>query len=142
VLTKDGSEPSELGSAASRRWLQRMTNPKLHKKWQVARANLRHALNAVPDPEPDQKVEFDLFLQRHKEYLEHNELELALDMLVELGLLVQCRGGFWKDLERAAKTMELQNRIPFFRKQFSIALDRLGQKSQQNSAPNPSGPVR
>lgn len=62
------------------------------------------------------------------EYLEHNEHELALDMLQEMGELVETRGGFWKDLIRAAENMKLLNRIPYFERKFEEALLRLQSK--------------
>jgi hypothetical protein len=37
--------------------------------------------------------------------LSHNELELALDALEHAGCLVATHGGFWRDLDRAAKNM-------------------------------------
>jgi hypothetical protein len=54
-------------------------------------------------------------LTQYHEFLEHNELELALDILEELGHLISARGGFWRDLERAAENMGLADRLLAFR---------------------------
>ena len=111
----------------------KMTDPKLYKTWRVVRALFEHARNALPQPGPDQKAEFDRLLREHHDILDHNELELALDMLEELGNLVPCRGGFWKDLERAADIMKLHHRAAHFREQFSAALDRSNERSEQEN---------
>ena len=67
-------------------------------------------------------MEYERLLSEYRSFLEHNELELALDMLEELGDLVPCRGGFWRNLERAAESMDLHGRIPYFRERFKQAL--------------------
>jgi len=56
------------------------------------------------------------------ELLAHNELGLAFDSLKALGDLLPCRGGFWRDLERAAEIMGRVNELPALRKRFSDAL--------------------
>lgn len=58
------------------------------------------------------------------------EFELALDTLEEIGHLVSCRGGFWRDSEKAAESMGLVDRLPALRKSF---LDALKQKSNRLS---------
>lgn len=67
-------------------------------------------------------MEYERLLSEYRSFLEHNELELALDMLEELGDLVPCRGGFWRNLERAAESMDLHDRIPYLRERFKQAL--------------------
>jgi hypothetical protein len=67
----------------------------------------------------ENKQVYQNLLSEYGQFLEHNEFELALDMLEQLGDLVDCRGGFWRDLERAAENMELKDRIPELRKKFS-----------------------
>jgi hypothetical protein len=59
-----------------------------------------------------------------KNFFERNELGLAFDTLEQLGHLVSCRGGFWRDLERAAENMGLMDRLPPIRKAFSDSLLR------------------
>jgi hypothetical protein len=73
-----------------------------------------------------QKREADFF-----EYLDHNEHELALDMLQELGDLVTPRGGFWRDLIRASENMKLPARVPYFQTQFAHARSRISKGTKQ-----------
>ena len=94
-------------------------------RWKISEALLRRAHEALPPPQEYAQEQFITLEKEFLEYLEHNEHELALDMLQELGGLVQPRGGFWKDLIRAAENMELPNRIPFFEREFREALSRL-----------------
>lgn len=119
-----------------------MTNPKLDKTWGVARAHLRHARNERPEPQPDHKDEFERLPDEHHALLNQNELELALDRLEEIGNIVPCRVDFWEDLEPAAEIMNLHHRVPYFRKQFSAAMDRLGDKNQHHPRPEPPTLVR
>jgi len=46
-------------------------------------------------------------------------------MLQELGEIVAPRGGFWKDLIRAAENLGLSKRLPYFEEKFREALSRL-----------------
>lgn len=111
-----------------------MTSPRLWKTWKVSESLLRRARTALPYPPSDVKIEFDRLDHALIEYLEHNEHELALDMLEEMGWICLPRGGFWKDLERAALNMGLENRIPAIRSQFEKALDRRGQGGRPGDA--------
>lgn len=95
----------------------------LRKRWKVSEALLRSAHHALPrEKEKDER--FRSLEQWFLEYLEHNEHELALDMLQELGELCAPRCGFWKELIRAAENMERQDRVPYLQNQFDEALDR------------------
>jgi hypothetical protein len=84
---------------------------------------LERATNTLPVASEQQEQEYVTLLTRYHEFLEQNELELALDTLEELGHLVSCRGGFWRDLERAAENMGLVDRLPALRKGFFDALE-------------------
>jgi hypothetical protein len=98
-----------------------MTDAELRKSWKVTEVLLERARRALPAPPAANEEEHRMLLARYHEYLQHNELELALDALEELGKLVACRGGFWRDLERAAENMELTDRLPALRKKFEEA---------------------
>ncbi|WP_145984254.1 hypothetical protein [Bradyrhizobium nitroreducens] len=95
-----------------------MSDPKLVKSWKITEALLERARRALP---VGHEREYAARLTQYHEFLEHNELELALDVLEELGHLISARGGFWRDLERAAENMGLADRLPAFRKAFSEA---------------------
>lgn len=47
------------------------------------------------------------FDKEYLEYLEHNELELAMNSLNDLGVLCNAPSGFWRQLELAASNMGL-----------------------------------
>ncbi|MEM8947147.1 MAG: hypothetical protein AAGD11_18380 [Planctomycetota bacterium] len=101
-----------------------MTNPKLWKTWKVSEILLRRARSALPEPPALEKDNFKQFDESFEEYLDHNEHEMALDMLEEMGGLCETRGGYWRDLERTAMNMGLDDRIAHFRSEFNKALDR------------------
>jgi len=46
---------------------------------------------------------------------------MAFNELVAAARLVDCRGGVWRDLERAAQLMDLRDRIPELRERFASA---------------------
>ena len=96
-----------------------MPDAKLVKSWKTTETLLERARRALP---VGHEQEYAALLTQYHEFLEHNELELALDILEELGHLISARGGFWRDLERAAKNMGLVDRLPALRKAFSEAI--------------------
>lgn len=101
-----------------------MTSPRLWKIWKVSKSLLQRARASLPSPPEAAKTQFDRLDQSFTEYLDHNEHELALDMLEEMGTICSPSGGFWRDLERVALNMELVDRAPAFRSEFNKALDR------------------
>jgi len=100
-----------------------MTDANLLKSWKITETLLESARRALPASTETHEQEYATLLGRYREALEHNELELALDMLEAFGHLVSCRGGFWRDLERAAENMGLVERLPALRKSFTDALE-------------------
>lgn len=101
-----------------------MTNVNLQKSWKVTATLLERARRALPAPTGEQERACSSLLAEYKNFFEHNELGLAFDTLEQLGHLVSCRGGFWRDLERAAENMGLMDRLPPIRKAFSDSLLR------------------
>lgn len=95
-----------------------MPDARLIKSWRITETLLERARLALPIRD---EPEYSALLTQYREFMEHNELELALDTLEELGHLASARGGFWRDLERAAKNMGLADRLPAFQKAFSEA---------------------
>ena len=96
-----------------------MADVELLKRWMVSPTLLERARRALPD---GCEQRYETQLARYREFLEHSEFELALDALEEIGHLVACRGGFWRDLERAAENMGLVDRLPTLRKKHLEAL--------------------
>jgi hypothetical protein len=95
-----------------------MPDAEMVKSWKITETLLERARHALPASREQEHA--PLFV-RYREFMEHNELGLALDVLEELGHLTCARGGFWRDLERAAENMGLADRVPAFRKAFSEA---------------------
>ena len=100
-----------------------MTSPELWKRWKVTAAHLEHARGLLPSPSREVAAEFERLLSDYRSYLDHNELELALDLLQELGDLVPCRGGYWRNLERAAETFQFSFAIPLQSPRVVTAVD-------------------
>ncbi len=95
-----------------------MTSPELWKRRKVAAAHLEHARGLLPSPSQNLTAQYGRLLSDYRSYLERNELELALNVLQELGELVPCCGGDWRNLERAAQAMGFHDRIPYLRQRF------------------------
>jgi len=113
-----------------------MADLKLVKKWKATRWHLEQARQLLPDSVRENGGEipdYDLgTITALTEFVDNNELELALDQLESLGELNACRGGFWRNLEEAAKLMELNDRAAKLRLKFVGALG-------PPSAPPPAG---
>jgi hypothetical protein len=105
-----------------------MADAALFKRWKISEALLKRAHRALPRPTQEQQERFADLETEFEEYLEHNEHELALNKLEELGELVSPRGGFWKDLMRAAENMEQLQRVTYLEKKFHEALSCLKSK--------------
>jgi hypothetical protein len=97
-----------------------MSDANLVKSWKITETLLERARHALP---ARHEQDYAALLTQYREFLRHNELELALDILEELGHLIPARGGFWRDLERAAENMGLVDRLPALRRAFSEALE-------------------
>ena len=95
-----------------------MADEKLQKIWMTAAAKLRHARQMLPgDVSPAELTQFD-------EYLDHKELELALQELEQIGRKYKCLGGFWRNMQRVADTMNLTQDAECYRQEFDRSLDR------------------
>jgi hypothetical protein len=105
-----------------------MADIALIKQWKVSEAILKRAHRALPQPDKNAEAQFRILEKKFLAYLQHNEQELALDMIQELGDLVAPRGGFWKDLIRAAENMRLTKRVPYFESKFDEAISRHASK--------------
>lgn len=114
--------------------LAALSAPKLGERWIVTRqkgteAHLETACRLLPKPPAKASGEFERRLKEYHEFVAHNELEHALDMLQKLGELVPCRGGYWRNLERAAGSMALAVRLPYLRSRFEQTGGRLNERS-------------
>ena len=93
-----------------------MVTPEQKKRLLVSAANLRRARQMLPDAVAEGE------LARFNTHLQHDELDLAMDELVAVGESHGCRGGFWRNMERAAESMGLLGRANMYRVQFNLAL--------------------
>lgn len=86
----------------------------LEKKWKITIDLLREARAALGECEGVGK-----HIAEYDEYLNHNELELALDMLEEAALEATSKPPkeVWLKLKEAAKSMGLEGRIDFYNQQ-------------------------
>lgn len=85
----------------------------LRKSWKITTEYLVTARKLLPE-----EMFFDeakVFAKEYTEYLEHNELELALNCLDDLGILCNAPDEFWKYLELAAENMGLDNEVKRFK---------------------------
>ena len=83
-----------------------MATPELLAHWDSVKALLRNALfelNKSPRAPLAAAV-----IREYEHFIEHNELELALDALIQAGELVTPRAKFWSGLHQAAVRMELR----------------------------------
>ena len=94
-----------------------MTDPRLLKRWKIIESLLEGARLSLPVPSTENKVEYDHLLSQYKEFIDHNELGLALDYMELLGQLVPCSRAFWRSLLRAAQLMELKEKFPVLKAQ-------------------------
>ena len=95
-----------------------MPDSELWKQWKVTATNLRRARQMLPENiAAEQIVEFE-------QYLDHNELGLAMDVLESIGRSCDCPGGFWRNMQRAAETMKLTDRFNQYQIEFDRALSR------------------
>jgi hypothetical protein len=89
--------------------LEQVLIPALQQSWQVTTRHLEHArmmlpLSAASQPENDA-------IARYKDWLDHNELELALDELEAIGKQQAGSTAFWQELLAAARNMGLTEHV-------------------------------
>lgn len=77
----------------------------LHTRWHSISIDLSRARSSLPSA-----AESDPSIQQYQHYLEHNELELACDMLEEYAAHRDVDKEFWAALRDAASKMQLVTR--------------------------------
>jgi hypothetical protein len=98
-----------------------MVNVEQIARWRATAGYLKIARHALPAPTPEHAQAYADLSKAYEDYLEHNELGLAFDVLEEMGHLAHPRGGFWRNMERAAGIMNLADRLPALREAFRAA---------------------
>jgi hypothetical protein len=85
--------------------IQQMASPELIELWKKIEADLRRARGTLP-PEADA----DDAVREYQEFLDHNELELACDMLEVYAEDHPVSREFWLALRDASVKMQLHDR--------------------------------
>ena len=122
-----------------------MTQRELWKRWQVTKSHMRFATQLLPDlltqNDGEDCANSIGTLDAYNEYLEHNELELALDQLEGLGELNRVPPAYWKNLANAAESMDLHERSMQLMEQFRLAVanhaTELTDATEQSGEPEP-----
>ena len=96
-----------------------MDRTELERSWATTAKHLKAARNQLPEvPAPGAE---GATLSGFEECLRHNEMELALDELEDLGLTNEPSPEFWRHLTRAAENMELSDRAAEFKRKMGKA---------------------
>ena len=82
-----------------------MADDNLQKLWAAVRRDFDRARDLLPSPPAEKEGSVD----RLVEWLDHNELELALDELVALGCDNDAESAYWLALASAADRMMLSD---------------------------------
>jgi len=86
----------------------------LEESWKITVSHLKSGRALLPDDMFfEEAIEFD---KEFSESLAHNELELAMNSLDDMGLLCNAPDDFWIQLELAATNMGLLDEAERFRK--------------------------
>ncbi len=99
-----------------------MNDPRLIKKWKAIEIQLIQAADFLLVPklfELEQKN-----LNEYQKYLRVNELELAMDELAAIAYEHGAKSGFWRRLQKAAKNMDLQDKVEEYEQAFHEALSK------------------
>jgi hypothetical protein len=96
-----------------------MARAELEKSWGITVRYLEAAralISANAAPGPDGGT-----LAQYQNFLEHNELELALDELADVGVANAPSADFWRKLCRAAQNMGLTEHVAKFERKLRSA---------------------
>ena len=99
-----------------------MNRTELERSWAITKNHLESARRLIPEESPTDDVMQSR--ARYYEWLDHNELELALDELISIGdeLVdngVQLPADVWSELAAAASNMQLEQKAAFCRQRES-----------------------
>jgi hypothetical protein len=99
--------------------MPKMERAELERSWATTTKHLNAARDQLPDvPAPGAD---GATLSGFEECLRHNEMELALDELEDLGLTNAPPAEFWCQLMYAAENMELSDRAADFNRKMERA---------------------
>lgn len=87
-----------------------MSSDELRRSWNITREHLAQARRELRPQEGASRP----LVRDFEEYLEHNELELAMEALAQSGEVGSPTAEFWRALSRAAFEMGLRDRGDHF----------------------------
>jgi hypothetical protein len=87
-----------------------MDKEELFKSWGKTQSHLDAAFDLLSGryPASDERI------AQFREWLDHNELEMALDELAGIGEAYAASQSFWVELRKAAINMELTDRVDHY----------------------------
>jgi hypothetical protein len=96
---------------------------RLRKRYEILASLLTGARGELDIPE-DRPNWIDERLASFDEFMEHQEFELALDMLQDVGGEFECSALFWRKLKQATDVMGLEDRRNYLRSEYKEAKNR------------------
>jgi hypothetical protein len=97
-----------------------MADPRLVKSWKATEVMLNQAAGFLDDPEKFSLPEKDL--AEYRDYIQVNELELAMLELEAVARKHGAKSGFWRRLQKAARQMSLHDKVEEYEAEFHRAL--------------------
>lgn len=92
---------------------------RLNKNWKITKQHLKTAVALLPSSLIEYPENEGGSLKEFHEYLEHNELGLALDELAGLGEANHCPAEFWRELAATAESMGLTEQATNYREKMA-----------------------
>ena len=80
--------------------------------WKKATSHLENAFRLLPENFKEGNTET---ATSFKDFIGHNELELAIEQLEGLGEQNSCKPEFWEQLIIAAENMDLQKSVEYYK---------------------------
>jgi len=99
-----------------------LNNDKIKKHWKVVEVQLNQAAQFLH--EPDRFTLVERALEDYRDYVNHNEFELAMDELAGIAQEFGCKSGFWRRLKKVAVQMGLKESAEKYEELFHEALAR------------------
>ncbi len=101
-----------------------MTSLEQEKRLRAAVALWRPARRPHTDVSPRVTAPFEMLDTRFHESLARNEPAVALEIIEAMRRLTETRGGFWGDLIRATRCLQMDDRVSRLKTEFDAAIIR------------------
>jgi hypothetical protein len=97
-----------------------MADERLLKSWKVTEIMLNQASEFLLEPDRFSLPEKEMV--EYQNYLAVNELEMAMLELEAVARKHGAKSGFWRRLQKAARQMELEDKVAEYEREFHKAL--------------------